>query len=514
MSTTDTAPGAAQTVHVDTAIDLPSSDQLVAGAWSTPGERLDLVLENPATGEALTPAAASGAEDVEAALAAAAEAAVDRPGAWVARSGAERAEVLDAVADALETAVPRLARLESFATGVPISQTGVVGVIVPGAFRLAAQMLRDGVLLDVLTGPGGHPVEVHRLPLGPAVCLVPWNAPAPMAAHKVASALAAGAPTLLKPTELAPYATTELARVLDAVLTDAGVPAGTFQLLQGGPGVGGRLVTDPRVRAVSFTGGLQGGRAVAAACAADLKALQLELGGNNPLVVLPGADPEVAARAVVDLLTTLNGQWCRALGRLVVPADLAESVVDLALERLAALRAGDPLDPATDLGPLVHSRHLALVRRERDERAAHPGAQAHASTTIPGEGHYFAPTLLTGVPSEAALHEVFGPVATVHPYADLDEALALANATPYGLEGYVVAGDAPAQQEQALAFARRVRAGEVKVNGSSIMSLHLMSPRPAWGLSGIGEEGTVETLRFFTGARVVGYEGGFALHGR
>lgn len=492
-------------------LTLPSVDQLVAGHWSTPAERLDLVLEDPSTGTPLAAAAASSAEDVEAALAAAAS---DDAASWADRSAGERAEVLDAVADALEAEVPRLAALESFATGVPISQTGVVGVIVPGAFRLAAQMLCDGVLLDVLEGPSGHPVEVHRLPLGPAVCLVPWNAPAPMAAHKVASALAAGAPTLLKPTELAPYATTELARVLDRVLTSAGAPTGTFQLLQGGPGVGGRLVTDPRVRAVSFTGGLQGGRAVAAACAADLKALQLELGGNNPLVMLPGADPEVAARAAVDLLTTLNGQWCRALGRLVLPAEMADTVLALALERLAALRAGDPLDPATDLGPLVHSRHLALVRDQLAERCAGDGAAAHAATEVPGTGHFLAPTLVTGVDAQASMHEVFGPVATVHTYTDLDEALALANATPYGLEGYVVAGESAAQAEEALVFARRVRAGEVKVNGSSIMSLHLMTPRPAWGLSGIGEEGTVETLRFFTGARVVGFEGGFALHGR
>lgn len=380
-------------------------------------------------------------------------------------------------------------------------------MIVPGAFALAAQMLRAGVLLETLQGPAGQTVEVHRRPLGPAVCLVPWNAPAPMAAHKIASALAAGAPTILKPSEYAPYATTELARVVDGALTAAGAPAGTFQLLQGGPAVGGRLVTDPRVRAVSFTGGSVGGRAIASACADGFTALQLELGGNNPLVVLPDADAEVAARACVDLLTTLNGQWCRALGRLVLPADRAEEVLDLALGRLAALGAGDPLDPATGLGPIVHSQHLERLRGAiADLESA--GGKAHATTPVPGTGHFLAPTLITGVPSEAALEEVFGPVATVHTYESVDEALALANATPYGLEAYVVGAD----REHALAFARRVEAGEVKVNGSSIMSLHLMSPRPAWGHSGMGEEGTVETIRVFTGARVVGVEDAFALH--
>ncbi|KQW53897.1 aldehyde dehydrogenase [Nocardioides sp. Root1257] len=489
-------------------MELPEAGQLVDGEWTVPGEVLDLVLEDPSTGRELGKAAASSAADVDRAIAAA-TAAYDA-GGWLELPVERRAEVLDAVGAALGEEVARIAALESFATGVPITQTSIVGVIVPGAFHLAAQMLRNGVLRDDYTSDAGNQVEVHRLPLGPAVCLVPWNAPAPMAAHKVASALAAGAPTILKPSEYAPYGTTELGRVVSRVLAEADVDPGLFQVVQGGPAVGGQLVRDPRVRAVSFTGGAVGGRAVAAACAEDFTALQLELGGNNPLVVLPDADPAAAAQAAVDLLTTLNGQWCRALGRLVVPASMADEVVGLALERLAGLTVGDPLDPATDLGPMVHSVHQARLRAEIATREAAGGA-AHASTPLPdGSGSFLAPTLLTGVPAEAAVEEIFGPVATVHTYETEAEALALANGTPYGLEGYVVGTDT----EHALAFARRVRAGEVKVNGSTIMSLHLMSPRPAWGLSGLGEEGTVETIRIFTGARVVGVEGMTALHGR
>ncbi|WP_206422684.1 aldehyde dehydrogenase family protein [Nocardioides pantholopis] len=489
-------------------IDLPAVEQLVAGTWSVPGARLDMVLEDPYLGVPLGNAVASTDADVEAAAAAAD--AVHTSGAWADVPVERRAEILDAVADALEPELPRLAALEAFATGVPVSQTGIVGVIVPGAFRLAAQMLRNGVLLETLQGENGQPVEVHRLPLGPALALVPWNAPAPMAAHKIASSLAAGAPTILKPSEYAPYGTTELARVVDRVLTAHGAPAGTLQVVQGGAHQGGALVTDQRIRAVTFTGGLVGGRAIAAACAANFTALQLELGGNNPLVVMPDADPADAARAAVDLLTTLNGQWCRALGRLVVPAELADEIVELALGHLAQLRAGDPLDPATELGPIVHSGHLARLREELTIREG-AGGTARSATTLPdGPGHFLAPTLVTGVPSQAATEEMFGPLATVHPYTSVDEAIELANATPFGLEGYVLGADTDA----ALAVARRVRAGEVKVNGSTIMSLHLMTPRPAWGWSGMGEEGTVETIRIFTGARVVGVEGGFALHRR
>jgi phenylacetaldehyde dehydrogenase len=489
-------------------LELPAIQQLVAGVWSAPTDSLDLVLEDSITGEPLGAAPASNQASVEAALAAADE--LHTSGAWSGVPVERRAEILDAIGAALQGELPRLAALESFATGVPVTQTSIVGMIVPGAFHLAAQMLRNGVLLETSTGEHGNQVEVHRLPLGPALSLVPWNAPAPMAAHKIASSLAAGAPSLLKPSEYAPWGTTALAQVVDAVLTEQGAPVGTFQLLQGGSVVGGRLVNDVRIRAVSFTGGLRAGRAIAAACAQNFTALQLELGGNNPLVVMPDADVDEAARRAADLLTTLNGQWCRALGRLIVPAELADQIVAEIGARLADLTVGDPLDQATDLGPMVHAGHLAQLRADIDERVT-AGGTAHATTKLPdGPGTYLAPTLITGVPSSAARDEVFGPVATVHTYETLEQAVALANDTPFGLEGYVVGTDSDA----ALEVARQVRAGEVKVNGSTIMSLHLMTPRPAWGLSGMGEEGSVETIRIFTGARVVGVEGGFALHGR
>ncbi|WP_207943169.1 aldehyde dehydrogenase [Actinomadura sp. KC345] len=263
------------------------------------------------------------------------------------------------------------------------------------------------------------------------------------------------------------------------------------------------MTGDPRVRAVSFTGGAAGGASVAAACAAGLKPVQLGLGGNNPLIVMPDAGPGRAARAAVDLLTTLNGQWCRGLGRLILPADIQDAVLDEAAGRLEALRAGPPLDDS-GLGPLVHSRHRALVEGRRDAL----GGRVIAPTKVPAEGNYLAPALVTGVDPARVTEEIFGPVATVHPYRTLDEAVDLANGTGYGLEGHVAGTD----EDAALAVAGRIRAGEVKVNGSSVMSLHLFAPRPAWGASGLGEEGTAETFRFFTNPQVVGVENAYALH--
>ncbi|MFC9971094.1 aldehyde dehydrogenase family protein [Spirillospora sp. NPDC127200] len=477
------------------AVAPPGPRDLVAGEWAEVGGALDLVLEDPATGKPLRAAARSGDARVERALASAGV-------AWGETPVAERADVLDAVAAALEAVTGEIATLESFATGVPIRQAAPLGVIVSGSFRLAAERLRAGAL----TERPGPAVEVRRLPWGPALCLVPWNAPAPMAAHKAANALAAGCPVILKPSEYAPYGTQLLAETVDAVLAARGAPRGTFQLLHGDGATGAKLAADPRVRAVSFTGGTTGGTAVAATCAAGLKPVQLELGGNNPLVVMPDANADRAARAAVDLLTTLNGQWCRALGRLIVPAGLHDEVLAAVEARLGALRAGPPLDEDTDLGPLVHSRHRALVAGRRDAL----GGRVTTATKVPDEGNYLAPALVSGVAPDRAVEEIFGPVATVHPYTSLDEAVGLANGTGYGLEGYVVGDD----EDAALATAWRIRAGEVKVNGSSVMSLHPFAPRPAWGLSGLGEEGATETLRFFTGARVAGVENGFALHSR
>ncbi|MFB8275926.1 aldehyde dehydrogenase family protein [Nocardia colli] len=457
--------------------ELPVVADLIDDAWGTPQIDLGVALQDPATGRPVARAVATAAERVERALAVA-----------DAATGRIDANTLDAIAAELDARLPWIAELDARATGVPIAQTAPLAAIVSGSFRLAAEQLRTGALRQDRDG-----VEVHRLPLGPALCLVPWNAPAPMAAHKVANALAAGCPVILKVSELAPYSSVVLAEAIAEH-----VPAGTFQLVQGGAQVGAQLVASPVIKAVSFTGGLAGGRSVATASAGLLRPCQLELGGNNPLVVLPDADFDSATRIAAELLTTLNGQWCRALGRLILPADRAGDLVEGIGKRLAALRIGAPMDPLTEFGPLLHANHVRTVR------ASFEGRTARTFGDLPPVGNYLAPTLLDGDLTE----EVFGPVAGVVTYRDLEDAVTSANAVPYGLEGYVCGAD----EQQALSVARRIRAGEVKVNGSSIMSLHLMTPRPAWGLSGLGEEGTAETLRFFTGARVVGVEGSFALH--
>jgi phenylacetaldehyde dehydrogenase len=487
-------------------VELPAIAQLIDGEWSEAPVDLGIDLENPNTGEKV--ARMKGSSDDDAERAAAAAWRVYEDDSWRGIPAEERAAILESVADALDAEAMRIAQLEAFGTASVIRTTGMLSMVINGgSFRLAANLLREGRLLRIMEGPTGKPVEVHRLPWGPALSLVPWNAPAPQGCHKIANSLAVGAPTIIKPSEWAPYGTTVVGEAVATALDAAGAPRGTFQLVQGNSHIGGRLVLDRRIRSVSFTGGLAGGRAIAEACASDFKPAQLELGGNNPIVVLDDVanDPQFLAKVangIVELMTQLNGQWCRALGRLIVHESVVDQVLAAVLDRLATVRLGDSLSPETDMGPIVHSGHLAMLKGRIEQYVAQ-GGTAHSSTPLPDlPGNFLAPTLITGIGSEIAQDEVFGPVATVHAVTDDAQAVAVANGTPFGLEGYVFARD----EERGMAVARQVRSGGVKVNGSTMLSLNLMAPRPAWGLSGAGVEGTTETFDFFTNPRVVGVE--------
>lgn len=476
---------------------LPDQLDLIAGQWREPTlERADSI-EDPNTGEVLQRQRGTDPDGVERAITASEEAYPQ----WSSTSAEERAAALEAYADALAPLAPECARLESLGSGATIGTTSMLSFIFHAAFRLAAEQLRSGITETRLEGPTGRDVEVHRIGWGPAALLVPWNAPAPMAAHKAASALAAGCTVLIKPPERVPHGTALLGRGAE----QAGLPPGVVQVVHGGPEVGGRLVTDDRVRAVSFTGGIVAGRAIAHACAEGLKPAQLELGGHGPLVAMPDADTAAVADGAVALLTTLNGQWCRALGRLLVPEDRREEITEAIVARLEAIRLGDSLEPTSAMGPIVHSSHLAMLA-DRVGELRSLGGTVLAPTPLPGGalagGNWMSPTLISGVDPAHTREEVFGPAATVHGYSDTDEALEIANDNAYGLEAYVIGTD----EDAAMDLGRRLHAGGVKVNGTSPMSLHLMAPRPAWGISGLMDEGTTETIEFFCGTRVVGVE--------
>ncbi|GAB4403755.1 MAG: aldehyde dehydrogenase [Anaerolineales bacterium] len=465
------------------------------------GERIPPTIDmkafvhNPNTGEKIAPQMATSDENIERALQVAQR--LHEAGEWANTSPEKRAEILDKAGDYLMSLVPMIAAVESYNTGIVFSATSFVNAIVWLAFKAAAGVLKNGYAVAKVPGPHGD-VEILRKPLGVAVAIVPWNSPAALAAHKVANALAAGCPVILKPTEWAPYSCLLLVDGLEA----AGLPKGLFQIVNGGADVGAKLVGDKRVRAVSFTGGLQGGRAVAAACAHDFKSLQLELGGNNAMVVLPDADIQKVADGIVAGMTTLNGQWCRALGRLIVHESIQEQVLNAALEKFKSIKAGDALSMESQLGPLANAAHHKRILDAVNALKA-KGGQAHHTTPVPDSGYYLAPTLITGIAPEETLEEIFGPVATVHTFKTDAEAVKLANQTPYGLGGYVYSSD----EDHAMQIARQMNTGGVKINGVSLLELNVDAPRPAWGLSGFGEEGTLETFDVFCGKSVVGVAG-------
>ncbi len=464
------------------------------------GEPVDTVslegpsLQDPNTGDLTEPMVSARSESITRALSTAAE--VHRTGAWSGLQPHVRADILDQIANALEGETETLAELGAATTGVVISQTERFAGLVPLIFRKAGALVRDQAL-STYDGPFGA-VEVHRLPLGPALCIAPWNAPTAIAAHKVASALAAGCPTILKPSEWTPHTANVLARAIHKTE----LPAGTFQLVHGRGDVGARLTDDERVRAVSFTGGLAGGRAVAVSCAQQMKPAQLELGGNNPLIVLRDADVDVAADGIVTALTRLNGQWCRALGRVLIHRSLEGQVLEAVGGRLRSLRLGHSLKPESEMGPLIHRGHFEQVQGRIDELCT-LGGTAHSWTPKPEAPGFFCPgTLITGCAPNLTTEEVFGPVASVHAFDTEAEMFELAHQAPYGLAAYIF-GD----EERSLEWARRFEIGSTKINGVTVTSLNPEAPRSAWRLSGLGVEGHRETYDFFRGIGVVGVAG-------
>lgn len=467
----------------------------IDGRFETPAVPLGKQVCNANDGKPLFEQRACGEAALEKALATAQR--LHERGALRQLSAERRAELLDALAESLEKRTADMAHADALTTGVVISTCTQLAELAPATFRAAAAVLRAASDDPCLSGAFGE-VVVERLPLGPAALVAPWNAPAAIACHKAASALAAGCPVLLKPSEWAPGSGVFMAEAA----AETEWPRGAFQVVNGAAASGAALVGDPRIRAVSFTGGLAGGRAVAALCAHDMKPVQLELGGNNPLIVLPGADLSAAAEGVLEALTQLGGQWCRGLGRLFVQQGIEDALLERVWQKLAGCTVGSSLDPKSRLGPLAHEAHRDRVA-EAARQLCRAGGEAHAPAAMPeAEGWFYPPTLIRGVAPADAEEEIFGPVATVHVFDSVDEVLAAAAQNPYGLAAYVFGPETEAE-----ALGARLHTGLVKYNGVGLTGLHPLAPRPCWGLSGLGVEGAVETLELFQGLRVRGAAG-------
>lgn len=428
------------------------------------------------------------AADVDQAVAAAQQALAD----WQRLGVQARASVLYAMADALESMGQSLARDISREVGMPLKLSQRIQVDAPVAAWRAAAALADTFAFarDV-----GHS-RVTMVPVGVVAAITPWNYPLHQITGKLAPALLAGCTVVLKPSELAPAASA----CLMAACEQAGLPPGVLNIVQGDAEVGEALVTHPDVHMVSFTGSTAVGRKVAALAASDMKRVSMELGGKSAAVMLPGADLGRAVKATVASCFLNSGQTCSAITRLIVPRDAYPACRALLAEAVAAMPMGDPGDAATRIGPLLSAlqRERVLAHIADAERAGFDRIAGGPDATVPARGYFVAPTVYGNVSPDSRLarEEVFGPVLAVLCYDTVEEAIALANGTRYGLAATVWAADDFAGE----VVANALRAGQVDINGARF---NAAAPFGGFGLSGMGREGGVYGLEEFLEPRAV-----------
>ena len=454
----------------------------VDGQWvaSTGEATIDVV--NPTIGGVIAQVPSGTVEDADRAVAAARRAFED----WSRTPVAKRASVLRKVSGEISKRTEEFAQAGATDVGTPLAVGRFMHAELPAT--TFADMADNIERFEV--EKRDKDLVVLREPVGVVAAITPWNYPVHQLAAKAAPALAAGCTVVVKPSEVAPMS----AWLLGEILAEVGLPAGVFNMVSGlGQVVGEELARHPAVDMVSFTGSVRAGTRVAELAASGVKRVTLELGGKSPNVVLDDAEdlPAIVQGAIRSAFMN-SGQTCSALTRLIVPRQRLPEIERLAVEIVAAQRVGDPIQDGTSLGPVV-----SQAQHERVLGYIHQGIRENARLVIggperpdgAGDGFFVAPTVFSDVRSDMTIaqEEIFGPVLAVMPYDTEEEAIEIANGTPYGLSGGVWSGD----PERAERVARRLRAGQIKVNGGAF---NPVAPFGGYKQSGIGRELGTEGL--------------------
>jgi betaine-aldehyde dehydrogenase len=456
----------------------------IDGQWVAPSARETIDVHNAGTGEVMGTVPAGTGRDIDAAVAAA-HGALE---GWSRTPPEKRAEYLQKIADGLKARADELAKTIAQEVGMPIKLAGRIQAGLPIAnFANYAKIAKEFQFEERV----GNSLVVKD-PVGVVGAITPWNYPLHQIALKVAPALAAGCTVVLKPSEIAPFN----AFILADVVAASGLPQGVFNLVTGfGPVVGEALVKHPKVDMISFTGSTRAGKRISEVAAQQVKRVALELGGKSASVILDDADLAAAVKGTVNGCFLNSGQTCTALTRMLVPASKYEEAAKLAAEAAKSFTLGDPLSETTRLGPLSSQAQLERVRsyikQGVDEGAELLAGGADKPEGVPG-GYFVKPTVFGKVKNSMTIaqEEIFGPVLSIIPYQDEEEAVRIANDSPYGLAGAVWSKD----DAHAQAVARRIRAGQIDVNGGAF---NMNAPFGGFKQSGHGREAGVYGLEEF-----------------